>query len=183
MDHFNHQLFIWLAAGYAPNAFLLSLARWLSQVGGWLAFAGVAWALWTKPSRRGYLFCGVVVCGLAAMAAHALAAYVNSPRPFMVGLSPTYVPHGSRGGLPSAHATVLWTLAFLCLLRVDLRRLGLWVSSCALAVCWARVYCGLHFPLDILAGMGLAMAIALTFYVAALVWTHLSSLRDREPIL
>lgn len=175
MDHVNQQLFIWLAAGYEPNAVLLPLARWLCGGGGWLAFAGVAWALWRMPSRRSYLVCAIAVCGLAAMSSHALAAYVNSPRPFVVGLSPAYIPHGIRGALPSTHATVLWTLAFICLPRADLRRVGLWVSVCALAVSWARVYCGLHFPLDILAGMGLGALIALVFHMAMLAWKNLSN--------
>lgn len=169
MDQFNQQMFAWIAAGYAPSTVLLTLARFLADGGGWLAFGGALWAMWRMPSKLGYLLCAVAVSGLAAMAAHALAAYINHPRPFMVGLSPAYVAHSARGSLPSAHSTVLWTLAFICLQSVDLRRLGLWVSACALATTWARVYTGIHFPLDILAGMGLGAAIAFVFGVARLV--------------
>ncbi|GAB2468154.1 hypothetical protein GCM10027082_19640 [Comamonas humi] len=169
MDHFNQQMFAWLAAGYEPHAVLLALSRLLADGGGWLAFAGVAWVAWRKPSQFGYLLCAVAVAGLAALAAHVLAAFINHPRPFMVGLSPAYVSHAARGSLPSAHATVLWTLACICLQRLNLLRLGLWVSACALATCWARIYAGIHFPLDILAGMGLGATLAVAFGVARLV--------------
>jgi len=163
MNFINRQMFAWIAAGHAPNTELLTLARLLADGGGWLAFGGAAWAMWRTPSKLGYLLCAVAISGLAAMAAHALADYINHPRPFMIGLSPEYVEHAARGSLPSAHATVLWTLAFICLQSLDLRRLGLWVGACALATSWARVYVGIHFPLDILAGMGLGAAIAFVF--------------------
>ncbi|MFT3802388.1 MAG: phosphatase PAP2 family protein [Burkholderiaceae bacterium] len=175
-------MFLWIAAGYEPNAFLLTLARWLAQGGGWLAFAGVAWALWRVPSRRGYLACAVVACGLAALASHELAALLNAPRPFMLGLSPLYVGHGARSGLPSTHATVLFTLAFICVQRPELRRIGLWVGGWALATGWGRVYCGLHFPLDIAAGMVLAAVIALAFHGAALAWIGLRRRVRRQRV-
>lgn len=169
MDFINQQIFAWIAAGHEPSTVLLGLARLLANGGGWLAFGGAVFAMWRIPSKFGYLLCAIAVSGLSAMAAHALAQYINHPRPFMVGLSPAYLPHAARGSLPSAHSTVLWTLAFICLQSMDLRRLGLWVCLCALATTWARVYVGIHFPLDILAGMGLGAVISFVFGVARLV--------------
>ena len=55
------------------------------------------------------------------MLAHALADAIGMPRPFMMGLSPAHIEHGARGSLPSAHASVMFTVALLLCLRPSLR--------------------------------------------------------------
>ncbi|WP_097199242.1 hypothetical protein [Variovorax sp. YR752] len=103
MEELNLFLFLWIAAGHAPCPWLVSAAGALAVGGPWLCL--------------GLLGCAA----LASMLAHALAAALNMPQPFMVGLSPAYIEHGARGSLPSAHATVMFTVALLCLRRPALQ--------------------------------------------------------------
>ncbi|MBT2304886.1 phosphatase PAP2 family protein [Variovorax paradoxus] len=100
---------------------------------------------------------------VAAVLAHWLAAAINLPRPFVLGLSPAYIPHGARGSLPSAHASVMFTIALAFLLRPGLRGLGVAAAALAVATGWARIYVGIHFPIDIAAGLLLAAAVAGVF--------------------
>ena len=97
------------------------------------------------------------------MISHGIAASLQMPRPFMMGLSPTYVAHDGSGSMPSAHAAVMFAVALLFLLRPGLRRPG--VAIFALAVCtgWARIHIGIHFPADIVAGLLLACGLAGVF--------------------
>jgi len=81
----------------------------------------------------------------------------------MLGLSPNYIAHGSRGSLPSAHATVMFTVALLCLLRPVLREVGAAIFAVAALTGWARIYVGAHFPADIAAGLLLAFVLATLF--------------------
>ena len=132
----------------------------LAQYGPWLCVAILAAIAWRNPSERIYLLATLVACGLASLLAHALAAAINSPRPFMLGLSPAYLEHGARGSLPSAHATVMFTMAFALVFRRGLRNWGLAAAAVAAATGYGRVFVGVHFPFDIVAGLLLGALIA-----------------------
>jgi membrane-associated phospholipid phosphatase len=101
-----------------------------------------------------------------------LSAYVNSglkdvfrhPRPF--DLDTTVKLHEVGGyGLPSGHsqsAVVVWgTVA------VEFRKRWLWIVAVALMVLigFSRIYLGVHFPTDVLAGWTVG-AVVLALYVA-----------------
>jgi len=156
-------LFSWLAAGDHPTPWLLSLMSALAVGGPWICVGLAGWIAWRKPSERGYLMAVLVAAGATALIAHAIAESLGVPRPFMLGLSPAYVAHDSRGSLPSAHASVMFMVALACLLRPSLRATGAGLAAVALATGWAQVYVGLHFPLDIAAGLLLATVIAGVF--------------------
>ena len=162
----NLRLFQYMAAGFTPNPVLLTLASFIAVNGSWLSVGLLGWAAWRYPTQRGYLLATLIACGLATTLAHNIAASFNWPRPFVLGLSPTYVEHGARGGLPSSHATVMFTLALAFLTRRPLWRLGSLMAVSAALVSWARVYVGIHFPMDIGAGILLACGIVGALHMA-----------------
>jgi undecaprenyl-diphosphatase len=168
MQAVNISLFQWLGAGHAPDAHLLWLATLVAEGTSWLCLALLAVAAWRQPAQRGYAMATLAAVGAAALAAHALAQALNLPRPFVAGLSPNYIAHGARGSLPSAHASVMFTLALVLCLRPALRLLGLAVFAIALVTGWARIYVGAHFPFDVAAGLALAVVITALFWVLAI---------------
>nr|WP_321238255.1 undecaprenyl-diphosphatase [uncultured Tolumonas sp.] len=70
------------------------------------------------------------------------------PRPFMIGLGHTFLEHKSEASFPSDHALVLFTLA-IGFISTGLRKLGVQLLLAGIAVSWARVFLGVHFPFDI----------------------------------
>jgi len=160
MNALNLTLFQWLAAGSQPTPWVLSVASALALWGSWLSAGVVAVALWRHRADRPYLCIVAALAGLASMASHAISLSLNMPRPFVLGVAPSYIEHASRGSLPSTHATVMFLVALAFLLRPSLRRLGAPLLALATLTGWARVYVGVHFPLDIAAGLLLACAIA-----------------------
>ncbi len=163
MDALNLQLYHWIAGGHAPHRALLWLAMHVADGAAWLCVALIAWAAWRHPAERIYLVAVCLLAAAAGMLAHMLAAQWNQPRPFMLGLSPSWLDHGGRGSLPSTHASVMFTVALCFLWRVRLRGVGWLLAGFALLTGWARVYVGVHFPLDIAAGLLLAMLLAALF--------------------
>ncbi|MBT2320813.1 phosphatase PAP2 family protein [Variovorax paradoxus] len=157
MKTLNFALFQWMAAGFEPSPWLLPLASAIAVAGAWAGMALMGGAAWRRPSERGYVMAALAFAAATAMVAHAIAAALNLPRPFMLGLSPAYIAHGARGSLPSAHASVMFTVALVFLLRARLRDLGIGVAALAVITGWARVYVGVHFPADIAAGLLLAV--------------------------
>ena len=165
MQALNISLFRWLAAGYAPNVQLLWLASWVAVNGAFVCVPVMGWMLWRRPPQRTYIMLAIVAAVVATVAAHAAAHVFQVPRPFVAGLSADYMQHGAgRGSLPSAHASALFTLAWLFFLRPALRGASGALFAVALAVGWARVYVGLHYPLDICAGLLLGALVAAVFW-------------------
>jgi undecaprenyl-diphosphatase len=98
-----------------------------------------------------------VAAGLAINATIGLLWF--HPRPFMAGVGHTFLHHAADSSFPSDHATIMFTVALVLALSQEAgaRRLGKLLLPIALAVAWARVYLGVHYPLD----MGGALAVAL----------------------
>ncbi|MEZ2298245.1 phosphatase PAP2 family protein [Variovorax sp. RCC_210] len=156
----NLALFQWLAAGTQPTPWVLSVASAFALWGAWLSAIVLVVALWRHRPDRAYLCVVAAAAGLASLLSHAIAMQLDVPRPFVLGLAPAYIAHGGRGSLPSTHATVMFMVAIAFLLRPGLRRPGLLLLAVAAVTGWARVYVGVHFPLDILAGLLLGAVIA-----------------------
>jgi 4-amino-4-deoxy-L-arabinose transferase-like glycosyltransferase/membrane-associated phospholipid phosphatase len=92
---------------------------------------------------------------------------IGRPRPFLTlaGVHmPTSIGRTSSGSMPSAHAANCFAAAMVALIYY--RRTIYWTLPLATIVAISRVYNGVHYPSDILAG-----AILGSGYAAGLVWT------------
>lgn len=163
MQAFNLALYEWISTGSDPFGLLL----WLAQHGASLVAVLVAWVILRQPKERWYACAIVLAAALASMLAHALADGLGFERPYMQGLGAPRIPHGARGGLPSAHATVMFTVALLLWQRPALRITAALALLLAALTSWGRIYSGVHFPFDIAAGVLLAVLIATAVHMVA----------------
>ncbi|SCX73325.1 phosphatase PAP2 family protein [Variovorax sp. EL159] len=163
MNALNLALFHWINAGNQPTQGVLVVARGFALWAAWLSAGILALALWRRRGERAYLFAVAATAGVTSLVSHGIAMLLNVPRPFVQGLSPAYITHAASGSLPSTHAAVMSMVALAFLLRPGLRALGVVLLALAAATGWARIYVGVHFPIDIAAGfvLGSAMACAL----------------------
>lgn len=81
----------------------------------------------------------------------------------MIGLGHTLIPHAADSSFPSDHLTLLWAVAFSFLMHSSSRVAGLALALLGLPVAWARIYLGVHFPLDM---VGAAMVGGLSAWLA-----------------
>lgn len=160
MNALNLALFQWINAGSQPTHGVLVLARGFALWAAWLSAGIVAVTLWRQRGERAYLFTVAAAAGATSLVSHAIAMVLNVPRPFVQGLAPAYISHAASGSLPSTHAAVMFMVALAFLLRPGLRGLGMVLLALAAATGWARIYVGVHFPIDIAAGFLLGSAIA-----------------------
>ncbi|MBV8034301.1 undecaprenyl-diphosphatase [Roseateles sp.] len=161
MEALNHTVFLWLNAPEQPNALAEVLAIFLAEYLIWAvpALIGLGWLRGDERTRKAML---------VATAAALLGLLVNQliglawdhPRPFVIGLGHTLIPHVADSSFPSDHLTLWWAVAFSLLLQRTPRGLGAWLVPLGLPIAWARIYLGVHYPLDMLGAalMGLSSA-------------------------
>ena len=110
---------------------------------------------------------GAVAGGAAWLLAHAAKAIADRPRPYEVMADAVLrqaPAHGSS--FPSSHTAVTLAVA-LALAPFLARPLAAAGIGYAVLVGWSRVYLGVHYPLDIVAGAGIGMAAAGVILLAA----------------
>ena len=73
------------------------------------------------------------------------------PRPFVALQITPLITHAADASFPSGHATFFFTVATLIFFWIN-RRWGVWFFIAAIIMGVARVFVGVHYPLDILAG-------------------------------
>jgi undecaprenyl-diphosphatase len=140
----QHPLLMSIIAGFA---------NW-----GVLAFGVAACALWLLDApRQPGIWRRATAAGLAAAAAGLLANQVvaqiwHRPRPYQdhpLGVLPL-LSASHDPSFPSDHATAAFAIAFGILFVT--RRTGWWFLAWASLIALSRVFAGMHYPTDVLAG-------------------------------
>jgi membrane-associated phospholipid phosphatase len=115
---------------------------------------------------------GVVAAGLAWALANAAKAIANRPRPYEVMADAVLRQHPAYGtSFPSSHTAVTLAVA-LALVPFLARPLAAIGIGYAVLIGWSRVYLGVHYPLDILAGAGIGMAVGGVIWLALRMLLH-----------
>jgi undecaprenyl-diphosphatase len=111
--------------------------------------------------------CLATVLALAINAVIGLAWF--HPRPFMAGVGHTFLVHAPDSSFPSDHGTIMFTIALVLWfsLAPRARRFGMLLLPVALAVAWARVYLGVHYPMDMAGALLVAGVVTALFYSRA----------------
>ena len=158
MEMWNRALFLALNAGPDAAPDLIAMAKLLANWAIWLVLAGfvLAWV------RRGAAFRFAVLdatlsAGIALTLAQGIGVLWYHPRPFELGLGRQLLTHLRETSFPSDHATLMFGLGLPLLWSGVTRRWGAAVLLLGVGVAWARVYLGVHFPLD-MAGSALVAA-------------------------
>jgi len=157
----NQALFLWIHNFSGRSAFWdylgIFIAQWMQYVMV-LAFLVLVFAQPTLR-RRLYLF---AEAALAIMLSRGIIAttihfFYNHPRPFEVyGFAPLVGASGAS--FPSGHAT--WFFALAMTIWFANRKWGWWFFILATLMGIARIYAGVHWPLDILGGAAIGIASA-----------------------
>ena len=118
----------------------------------WLAIAAAAALLLRRPQ----IFLWTLVAdGVAELVADALKGVIPRARPHLHPL----VARPHTHSFPSGHATTSFACATVLALLLPRLRVPLFLLAAAIA--WSRVYVGVHYPLDVVAGAALGVAIGL----------------------
>ncbi|MDE2382868.1 MAG: undecaprenyl-diphosphatase [Xanthomonadaceae bacterium] len=163
MNEFNHALFIWLNAPEHPDAAALVVAAFFADYAIWVipVLIGFGWLLSGEHTRKVLL--EATASGLAGLLFNQIIGLIwQHPRPFMIGLGHTLIHHAADSSFPSDHLTLIWAVAFSILMHRRWNMAGVSLTLLGLPVAWARIYLGVHFPLDM---VGAALVAALSAWL------------------
>jgi undecaprenyl-diphosphatase len=143
-------------------------AGWLNPVFEGLSYAGRFGLLWMVIAlvlgavyrRWGVFALTVIAVALSDWSATGLKALIDRPRPPVRYPEPkTLVPVPHDASFPSGHAATSFAAASI--LSFAFPRLTPFLYVLAAAVAFSRVYVGVHYPLDVIAGAILGVLIAM----------------------
>ncbi|AGB04906.1 PAP2 superfamily protein [Aciduliprofundum sp. MAR08-339] len=108
-----------------------------------------------------------------------ISHFYYHPRPFAMGLGTTLISHSTDSSFPSDHTTLIFSFAlpFLYLKRY---REGAVFLTISVLIGYARIFCGVHFPFDIIGGFLVALAVS---YILFLFRTPIFRCVSRMPYL
>lgn len=143
---------------------LMPALSWAGNSGAvWLALLGAV-ALFGRGTGRTAALAGLFALVLGHVASDILKELTARPRP-LASLPDVrrLVPEPSTYAFPSGHATSAFSAASGVVLaaRRSLTRVPSWgwgMLALAIAIAYSRVYVGVHYPADVLAGVGLGIA-------------------------
>ena len=161
MEHLNRALFLLLNAGPNASVVMVETARFLADSLIWMVPAGlvIGWLRGSSATRQVLL--AATVSGLTGLLINQLIGLVwYHPRPFETGIGQTLIAHAKDSSFPSDHLTLIWAVAFGLLLHERHRFAGWALALSGVPVAWARIYLGVHFPLDILGAALVALSSA-----------------------
>ena len=102
---------------------------------------------------------GAAAAGVAWLLAHVAKAIADRPRPYEVMADAVLRQQPAHGtSFPSSHTAVTLAVA-IALVPFMARPLAATGIGYAVLVGWSRVYLGVHYPLDVLAGVGIGMTV------------------------
>ncbi|MFO1130899.1 MAG: phosphatase PAP2 family protein [Hyphomicrobiales bacterium] len=141
---------------------------WVSSLGVPLLVALVALQWWRRTDRSGVRHV-LVACGLSFLLGLGLnqliLLFIHRIRPYDAGVTHLLIPPSADWSLPSDHATATMAIAATFLLH-RMPRVGAAFLAASLLMMYARVYVGIHYTGDVLAG-------AVTGALAAFIVTKL----------
>ena len=159
LEALNRALFLAIDATPGTPGWLIGTASAIAN--------GLIWSiplllvcLWlTGDTYRRETALKVCVITLAALGVNQLIGLAwQHPRPFMIGLGHTYLAHAADSSFPSDHGTVFASVSITLLLR-GMKRLGAAMIVGGVAVAWARIFLGVHFPLDMIGAVCVAAVV------------------------
>jgi membrane-associated phospholipid phosphatase len=102
---------------------------------------------------------GGVAAGAAWVLAHVTKAIADRPRPYEVMADAVLRQQPAHGtSFPSSH-TAITVAVVIALVPFLVRPRAAAAIAYAVLVGWSRVYLGVHYPLDVLAGAGIGIAV------------------------
>ena len=159
LDSLNLYLFNVLNAPDQASSFMVHYAVFAAHdlIYLMLLIFAVLWLRGGYQVKKQILKAFVFTC-ITLTISEILSAVLHTPRPFVMDVGQTLIQHEPTGSFPSNHMTIFSSIAFAYYFS-EQRQIGKFLIAVAWLVAWARVYVGVHFPIDMFGAFLLAFIV------------------------
>jgi undecaprenyl-diphosphatase len=166
LEHINLLWFSMINSDAGLHGWRLELAlfcaEWLillvpvGLLGLWMRGAGVE-----REAAVKALAATVVALGINAV----IGLLWYHARPFVAGVGHNFMHHAADSSFPSDHGTIMFTVALVLAASSvpAAKRFGRSLLPLSFVVAWSRVFLGVHWPMDMLGALAVALGVTLLF--------------------
>jgi len=166
IEEFNIAVFKYINHFAGINPVLDGIAKVIAQ---YLPFIFILWLLylWLKRDNRyKNLALYSVYSAISGLLLNFLiAVFYFHLRPFMVPVGKLLIQHRPDASFPSDHTTFMLSIAFMLSYFKETKISGLILLVLGLMGGLARIFCGLHFPMDIIGSLGVGLLSSFIIYL------------------
>ncbi len=175
LEMLNYQLFNYLNAPETASNLDIYIGIFIANDTLYilLLFLAMTWLLGTYQSKALALK-AVLTTITALLIGYVISLGYHHPRPFMLDMGNTLITHAPTASFPSNHMLIFSSVALSYVFAKQLK-FGLSLFAFALLVAWSRIYVGVHFPLDMLGAICVAL---MTNIMLQWIWN-----RYQDPIM
>lgn len=145
------------------NAFIVFIAQYLIIVSAGIAC--IFFVVQPRQIKKEMAVFGFLAFLMTFVISRIAAHLYFDPRPFVIGQYSPLIPHTPDNGFPSDHT--LLASAIAAVVFPYRRKLGLVLLALAFFIGAARVYAGVHHPVDIIGSIVIASAATALIYFAS----------------
>lgn len=132
----------------------------------WYVIIGISvvyFLIQPRPEQKRMLILAALALPLIYLVSILGAGLYDDPRPFAVNHFVPLITHKANNGFPSDH--VLWSAAAAAIIFPSNKYLSVILWLLTILVGASRVYVGVHYPIDIVGGIVIAIAVAALVYL------------------
>ena len=135
--------------------------------------------------RRDHTIRNIVICAICSVAVGMAVNLIISviyqhPILFVIPNERLLIKHGPTRSFPSDYTTFILSISLLLVWFKETRTSGVLLTLLGIIGGIARVFCGVHFPLDIIASCGVGLFSAITTYFFRSWIVHTAELFSNE---
>ncbi|CAM4425563.1 undecaprenyl-diphosphatase [Pseudoalteromonas ostreae] len=158
MEEFNVSIFLFINQYAGKSSILDAVLIGAAEVMPYV-FMFVMLYLWFDVNierKRSSLNAGLSVL-LCMLTSYVISLFYYHSRPFMDGIGTQLVEHAPDSSFPSDHTTFIFSISVMLLFNSSTRGIGAILCSLSLISGLSRVFVGVHYPLDILGAIWVAI--------------------------
>lgn len=156
--NWNNILFQKIHSFVGRSSFLDAVGVFFAEYFTYLLLLGLVFWIFSRPTKKaGFSSFSIIFLSVLfsrGIITETIRFFYKAVRPFnALGFEPLIGE--TNPSFPSGHTALLMAIAF-ALFLIN-KKAGIWFGICGLIVGFARIYAGVHWPIDILGGIAVAL--------------------------
>ncbi len=123
--------------------------------------------LWFKDNKsyRNYVLFSSYAAIIGLLINFIISLIYFHPRPFVLHLGKDLIIHNSDTSFPSDHTTFMLSIAIMLMYFKKTYKIGIVLTVFGIIGGMARVFCGIHFPFDIIGSLLVSIVASFIIYM------------------